>query len=248
MSGEEIFQFLLESQYSRLSDEFPDKTLYPKFYEAKKHEIILEKGEMLHIPAGWFHWVFSEKTDEPLNISVNYWYKTNWDFGYLCSRNFFKFKYDKEIDYMKLLNDIKTPLLGAKSPQRYFPEQHIRHHFPHISCMEKFITFDEFYKSSEDDVYISSYCDPRLVQYSPSWCNTANLIQGGGRWWINKGNVTTGLHYDTNDNWIHQLSGRKRILLFHPSDYDKLYMINHYNQHFIKEVKDLFDKKKKESK
>jgi hypothetical protein len=247
MADNPIDQFFTESQYSRLYEEFPDKTLYPKYYEAKKYEVFLEEGEMLHIPAGWFHWVFSEKTDEPFNVAINFWYKTDWDLGHRCTHNFFKFKYEQRIDYMKLLQDLKTPMLVSQSPQRYFPEQRIRQYFPNISCTEHFLTFKEIIEYPNDDIYISSYLDPRLAQYAPLWCNMSNLIQGSGRWWINKGNVTTGLHFDVSDNWLYQVAGRKRILLFHPNDYDKLYMINHYDQHLLKEIRNLFDKNESKS-
>jgi Cupin-like domain len=239
-----VEQFFFESQYSRLYEEYPDTKLYPKYYEAKKYEVILEEGEMLHIPAGWFHWVFSEKTGkEGLNIAVNYWYKADWDFGHFCTHNFFKFKYNQNIEYMKLLFDTKHYLLLTKSPTRYFPEQRIRHHFPHIPCTDLFMTFKEFYEDPSDDLYISSLNDPRLIHYSPPWCNNSNLSYGGsGRWWINKGNVTTGLHYDSSDNWLYQLSGTKRIVLFSPNDHEKLYLINHYNHFFLKRVQTLLDK------
>lgn len=240
-----IEQFFSDTQYSRLYEEFPDKDIYPKFYEAKKHEVILEEGEMLHIPAGWFHWVFSEKPGkENLNVAINYWYKTHWEFGHYCTHNFFKFKYPQTIDYMKMLGDLKENfLLVSQSPKRYFPEQRVRHYFPHIPCTEKFMTFKQFCEDPADDLYLSSFGDPRLGStYAPQWCSSSNLVQGSGRWWINKGNVTTGLHYDASDNWLHQLSGTKRIILFSPNDHDKLYLINHYNHHFLKRLQMLIDK------
>jgi ribosomal protein L16 Arg81 hydroxylase len=246
MSDNPIEQFFNDSHYSRLYEEFPDKKLFPKYYDAKKYEVILEKGEMLHIPAGWFHWVFSEKTDEPLNVAVNFWYKSEWDLGHNCTHTFFKFKYNQQIDYMKLLNEIKTPILVSQSDQKYFPEQRIRQYFPNISCTEHFMTFKEITEYSGDDIYASSYVDHRLRHYAPPWYNSDNLIQGG-RWWINKGDVTTGLHFDAGDNWLYQLSGRKRIILFHPNDYDKLYMINHYNQHLLKEIRELYNNSRKSS-
>ena len=68
--------FLSETKYSCIEEEFPDKNKFPLYYEASKIEITIEAGEMLFIPAGWFHFVFSEDVDKEtgLNFAINYWY------------------------------------------------------------------------------------------------------------------------------------------------------------------------------
>ena len=60
-------------RYSYITTEFPDRKQFPKFYEAKRIEIILEPGDMLYLPAGWYHWVFSEDPDPDtgLNVALN---------------------------------------------------------------------------------------------------------------------------------------------------------------------------------
>jgi hypothetical protein len=230
-------QFIVESQFSRLIDEFPDKKLFPKYYEAKKSEIILEKGEALFVPAGWFHWMFSETVENKLNVAINFWYKTPWDIDYMSYKNFYKVNYGLTIDHMKLLNEIKVPLVYSYSDGPFFPEQRVRQHFPSIKCLDSLITFQEFYDSGNAVPMQMVIPDNTLKRYSPPWCNTSDIVDRGSKWWINKGNMTSGLHYDPHDNWIFQLSGRKRVLLFPPDQYEKLYLINHYPQSFIKEVR-----------
>jgi [protein]-arginine 3-hydroxylase / protease len=59
---------------SQINIEQPDIDKFPKFQKAKYMECLIEPGDMLFIPAFWWHQVYS--LDE-LNISVNFWWKTN---------------------------------------------------------------------------------------------------------------------------------------------------------------------------
>ena len=59
---------------SQLNIDQPDIDKFPKFQKAKYMECLLEPGEMLFIPAFWWHQVYSL---EQLNISINFWWKTN---------------------------------------------------------------------------------------------------------------------------------------------------------------------------
>lgn len=239
-----LTEFIHDCQFSRLIEEYPDKKFFPKYYEAKKFEVILEKGDALFIPAGWFHWVFSETTENNLNIAINFWYKTEWDLDYVSYKNHFKIHYSPEFDYMKHLSDIHVPLLCSFSDTNFIPEQRVRKHFPSVHCMDSLITLQEFF---EHDTGSNKYIvipDPKLAKYGPPWCSGLELAPRGSKWWINKGNVTTGLHCDQYDNYLCQISGRKRILLFPPSEYDKLYLINHYPQSFINEIRKKFLDKK----
>ncbi|MEC4812263.1 MAG: cupin-like domain-containing protein [Scytonema sp. PMC 1069.18] len=59
---------------SQINIDQPDIDKFPKFQKAKYMECVLEPGEMLFIPAFWWHQVYSL---DGLNISVNFWWKTN---------------------------------------------------------------------------------------------------------------------------------------------------------------------------
>lgn len=98
--------FYYQRTHSKIPSEFPPKDIYPLYYDAKSISITLNEGDMLFIPCGWFHFVFSENVnpDTKLNISI-----TNVLKYYSCEC----FLYDKnksyksiceEIDYKTLLN------------------------------------------------------------------------------------------------------------------------------------------------
>ena len=59
---------------SQLNIDQLDIDKFPKFQKAKYMECLLEPGEMLFIPAFWWHQVYSL---DQLNISINFWWKTN---------------------------------------------------------------------------------------------------------------------------------------------------------------------------
>ena len=50
----------------------PDKKLFPLYYQAGKIECYLTSGDMLYIPKGWWHWIFSESE----TITVNFWFNS----------------------------------------------------------------------------------------------------------------------------------------------------------------------------
>lgn len=49
----------------------PDLHRFPRFAEARYHSCVLEPGQMLYLPAGYWHHVCSEG----LNVAVNFWWK-----------------------------------------------------------------------------------------------------------------------------------------------------------------------------
>ncbi|MDZ8066255.1 MAG: cupin-like domain-containing protein [Nostoc sp. DedQUE08] len=61
---------------SQINIEKPDLDKFPNFQKAKYFECIVELGEILFIPAFWWHQVYSlDNSNQELNISVNFWSK-----------------------------------------------------------------------------------------------------------------------------------------------------------------------------
>ena len=60
------------SQYSRVDVEAPDPGRFPAFAGATRFVGTLEEGDVLFIPAFWFH---SFKHLGPVNINVNFWWR-----------------------------------------------------------------------------------------------------------------------------------------------------------------------------
>ncbi|MDE3197886.1 MAG: cupin-like domain-containing protein [Acidobacteriota bacterium] len=57
--------------YSRVDVEKPDLGRFPEFGHARPVEVVLNKGEMLFLPAFWWHHVVSEGE----NVAVNFWWQ-----------------------------------------------------------------------------------------------------------------------------------------------------------------------------
>ncbi len=58
--------------FSPIDVEQPDSRRFPRFDEAQPYETILEPGEVLFIPVGWWHHVRSLE----MSISLNFWWWT----------------------------------------------------------------------------------------------------------------------------------------------------------------------------
>ena len=55
----------------------PCSNQYPNYYKAKRFEVVLNEGDTLYIPSGWFHHIYSETTTSNINMSINFWTNTN---------------------------------------------------------------------------------------------------------------------------------------------------------------------------
>lgn len=50
------------------------KEKWPLFFKCRPQTFWLKPGEMLYLPAGWFHEVTSFSENEPVHIAINYWF------------------------------------------------------------------------------------------------------------------------------------------------------------------------------
>ena len=214
--------FLNDRRYSQIIDKFPDSKIYPLYYKAKRFEFILRPGEMLHIPAGWFHHVFSEDPDPETGLCVSLSFsdkivKEN-------NENFPKFKWHS-INSKEVLEDIKTmgKMPTYKSKYRFFPSDYRMFLFPDIKRL--FLSLDDFLNIRNDELYIEQAENKVLDKWFPF--EMKNEIMSS-TCWINWGNCHTMPHYDCNDNWLCQILGKKRVLLFPQNEKDNLYTYNPY--------------------
>jgi len=65
-------EFGLNLHFSPVDVEHPDPNRHPRFAHATPREIIMRPGEMLFIPASWWHYL---RALEP-SISLNFWWNT----------------------------------------------------------------------------------------------------------------------------------------------------------------------------
>eukprot|EP01119_Soliformovum_irregulare_P002086 TRINITY_DN1215_c0_g1_i2.p1 TRINITY_DN1215_c0_g1~~TRINITY_DN1215_c0_g1_i2.p1 ORF type:complete len:171 (+),score=49.43 TRINITY_DN1215_c0_g1_i2:509-1021(+) len=65
----------------------PDLEKYPLFEYSNKVQCVVRPGEMLYLPAMWFHQVSQHGDEENRTIAINYWY----DMKYGANWCYFKF-------------------------------------------------------------------------------------------------------------------------------------------------------------
>jgi hypothetical protein len=67
--------FYIQRRFSKIKNPYPEKNDSTKNYlNSKRIEVEIKPNEMLFIPAGWFHFVISDKVDEisKLNVAVSF--------------------------------------------------------------------------------------------------------------------------------------------------------------------------------
>lgn len=203
-SEECIQKFFDERKYSQIPEEFPDREKYPLYYTARKREMIIEPGQKLFIPAGWFHFVFS---GEGFNCAISRQYESDWvDDG--------TSKKEPEIrDHVEEVPEVdpEFKLDVHESKSNFFPSKAVIHKHRDVLNIRT-MKYKDFIESNNPHWYLME-------------CKYTESIT---RLWINFGNVYTALHYDLKDNWLCQIKGTKRILLFPPEDRHLLYLWNPY--------------------
>jgi mannose-6-phosphate isomerase-like protein (cupin superfamily) len=213
--------FFRGTKTSQITEEFPDKTKFPLYYEAKRQEFILNPGEMLYIPSKWWHFVFSEDIDPVthINFAVNFWYvEPDDDIEYNETPYIKKHNLPNVDPIMFLKDDI---LQVIKSKTNYFVPGSISHIFESEQHEEK-MKYTDFLKERDPHSYIVQKKVEEFDKYAPK--HHTGLLKSN--FWINFGNVLTSPHYDCYDNWLCQLQGKKRVILFYPEEGSKMYPLN----------------------
>lgn len=233
-------RFFEDHRCSNIATEFPNKDVFPLFYEAKRLEFIIEPGDMLYIPTGWYHLVISDTVDEKtgLNVAINYFYENNWDFTDPIYHYPLKLKHRicEQIDYMKHLEKHET-ISCTECPHNRFTHWVNRCPSTEIdSCIDHKLSWKDFYNKNKC-MYAAAYGDEELMSFDPKARTFGKTISAA--WWINFGNMTSRIHYDCADNLLCQIAGRKRVILFPHSEWPKLYLINPYPPEFLHQVRQL---------
>ena len=115
----------------------PNANLYPLYYRAKKIECNLTSGDMLYIPKGWWHWIFSSEEA----ISVNFWFNTA----------------SKNISHQLELDQVKNSITSDIDQQEYL-QQHqplvIKHGAKSWLSISK---WNRDYLSNQNDLVIPQF-------------------------------------------------------------------------------------------
>lgn len=139
------------------------------------------------------------------------------------------------------INNLKSTfnndnLLINGSNSNFFVSNYIKKYRPY-NCQEKYMKFNDFLDIKNKKTNYNYY----LIQGNEEYLEKINNIKTpyfinncvNRSLWINFGNVYTALHYDCYENFLWQLQGNKRILLFPPSERNKLYIYNPYPLDFL---------------
>jgi len=226
----DVEQFFSERRFSKIVDEFPDKNLYPLYYTAHKLEISIGPGEGIFIPAGWFHFVFS---NGELNTAVNFWHVAKMEEGVRNKDSPIKFRHeikDLELDENTEVEVslTKTNIVGTRS---------VKSRCKDTLLQEVTKPLKQFYEEKDPHSYVVQsrqfpHLDKHRIDKESEF--RQNTV------WINFGNIRTLLHYDLDDNYLCQVEGTKRVLLFPPEDRDLLYLWNPYPLEIINSLEVMF--------
>lgn len=234
--------------YSEILSEIPDKEKYPLYYKAKHIETILREGEILFIPQGWFHYVFSEEINDisKLNVAINFWYDAipdvlkspeitentslkkepgiNNDLFMHYTTHSIPFKSSHKIEptFDDIKNVFNRPIFFEESQIKCFISPRIPSLYN--KYMSKILgNFQDFYENKS--AYILQEKDPHLDNIANAF--NVKLPLKSSHWWINHGNGNHSMiHCDTANNLLCQLMGSKRVILFPPSEFHNLYLID----------------------
>ena len=223
-----VEQFVHERRYSRIESEFPDEKEFPLFYKARKTVVEIGPGDMLFIPAEMFHFVISEKGDDEFNFAVNFWYE-----DLVTDKNHKLGKHEiKDISFIHDDENIEV----YKTKTNLFPPKHLLSRYPDLIEFE-YMKFSEFMATKNPKYYMlqnKKLNFDHLIKYAPP--DHPNKVHSMTSW-CNFGQGTTSLiHYDLHDNWLCQVKGKKRIILFPNEDRHLLYMWNPLDLNLINNI------------
>ena len=258
-----IGDFINSRRYSSVTTSNPDPIQYPDYYKAIRYEVVLNEGDMLYIPFGWFHHVFSENVNSNtnINLAVNFWKHTTKDEYIVSIKDYFKtkikkYKYVSNEEYLAY-NESNFPFITSYSSEK----------FSFLNFYESMSNIPLYYETSKTTIFESdivskeksndgTYILDDFLQKKYSESQSEYIAQNNitkykdfdwiksitpsffynfdeTNLWMNKGHVSSTNHYDSFDNILCQLQGTKRIFLFPPSERYKLYLHNPFNLQFI---------------
>jgi len=260
----EFNDFYIKRRFSYLPSPYPNTNIeyFKDYYSANKIEVEIGENEMLFIPAGWFHFVISDKVDkdERLNVAISFF--TEFDKCADCDLiegkkiffNNINLLKEENLNYQRLKDD-KLPIkiisnkrrnkhvnisnikkmfedkniIVNKSKNQLFVSNFIKDIYPD-NCIEIEKKIDEIiYNGKKENYYLmQTENDFSIIGIQPpDFLN--NEKKKNYSFWMNFGNVYSGLHYDIHNNILLQLKGSKKILLFPPYEREKLHLVNKLN-------------------
>lgn len=213
------------AHFSQITSRTPSIFEYPLYYLSHPVEYTLTAGQFLYIPKNWWHWVVSFTEEDPSYcFSCNHWITEEINNSVPFVDNFINKDQSKSITN-----------LFEKQVDLYYPVN--------LWCESgtKDTNINEFIMNKNDNKYKDCYMIT-LKAYDIIAANKESnkffdefkkniplpkIIKdikiNETNFWLNNGNIDTGLHYDDHDGVLCVISGKKVVTLFPPSDSKYLY-------------------------
>jgi hypothetical protein len=224
-----IENFFDDARYSRVPCLDPDPKEFPLYYKARKYEYLLNPGERLFIPAGWFHFVDSRELDPNagMNIAVNFWFNSR------ANESLPRVK-RHAITTEDVLRELRKKAIRClRSYNGIFPSTTIQHHFPDMKIKFENMSFDDFLELNNPQYYIAqNKLENSDLKIDETFDESLSMNV-----WFNRGPCTTLMHHDGQDNWLCQVIGKKRVILFAPSEQPNLYTFNPYPSYLLQQLR-----------
>jgi hypothetical protein len=265
-----FYQSYQERRFSLIPNPYANLGLYEDYGKCQKTIVDIEPGEMLFIPAGWFHYVISEQDKKTnLNMAISYFTHHNncVDCDLDKNQNF------KDLEEVSIKNLIYDKYKNFSQPfviRDYFkhnkqfsllnmPKDKIKKIYPQkvkVTESKKPLFASNFVKK-----HFPGCCEEKEMLFD-EFLNSNNkscyLIQSEHNIkeipyflekekfqsinsWINFGDCYTALHYDCFNNILMQIYGKKKVILIPPSEYKSLHLINTMDTKLLCKIKTILN-------
>lgn len=204
----------INTKYSYDSPPRPNPFKYPLFYFTCPAVFELHPGEVLYIPYGWWHWVFSKGE----NIAINQWFKTK------KSDKPFKFINKNKLDLTNFFNRVDGMGMGLAQNNPNIQSYVRPNAYPIDNDEIKFMgPLKDFMEISKDKKYSGFVIEGQLPKEFID--GVPDRVETNSKYnlWYYSNDANSGLHYDNYGNFLCQIKGTKKIYLFPPSDSKFLY-------------------------
>jgi Cupin-like domain len=143
-------------------------------------------------------------------------------------------KYNKNVNINNIINMFGDEyIIVNKSKNKFFVSNFIKDIYPD-NCIETYSNIKDILTNGKKENYYLLQSESDLSKIG---LDVPDLIKNEKKknysFWLNFGDIYSGLHYDIHNNILLQLKGTKKIILFPPSERDKLHLINKLKPVFL---------------
>ena len=143
-------------------------------------------------------------------------------------------EYNKDVSIDNIINMFsEKEIFVNKSKNKLFVSNFIKDIYPD-NCIEIKTNIKDIIKYGKKENY---YLLQTQNDFSKIGVTVPKILENEKKknfsFWMNFGGIYSGLHYDIHNNILLQLKGTKKIILFPPSERNKLHLINNLNPKFL---------------